>query len=79
VRELVELAGGRADLLTRQVPIWPRSADDPLPARGPAAAAAAAQLLDAAAREAGRAKPGALRGRWTTGRAVRTRGCSRGR
>jgi hypothetical protein len=49
VRELVELAAGRAHLLTEEAALWRRSATDPLSANGPAAATTAAHLLDAAA------------------------------
>jgi hypothetical protein len=57
VRELIQIAEGRVQLLTAGAELWRRSADNPMAAHGPAAATAAADLLDAAAREARHTQP----------------------
>ena len=57
VRELIQIAEGRVPLLTAGADLWRRSAENPMTAHGPAAATAAADLLDAAARQAGRTQP----------------------
>jgi hypothetical protein len=53
VAQLVERAGGRADLLAAQAERWRSSVDDPMCTAGSVAAAAAARLLDLAAAAAG--------------------------
>jgi hypothetical protein len=50
VRELIQIAEGGVQLLTAGAELWRRSAENPMAAHGPAAATAAADLLDAAAR-----------------------------
>jgi hypothetical protein len=57
VAELIQIAEGRVPLLTAGTELWRRSAENPMAAHGPAAATAAADLLDAAARQAGHTQP----------------------
>ena len=58
VRELIQIAEGGVQLLTAGAELWRRSAENPMAAHGPAAAAtAAADLLDAAARQASHTQP----------------------
>jgi hypothetical protein len=56
VAELIQITQGRVQLLTAGAELWRRSAENPMTAHGPAATAAA-DVLDAAARQAGHTPP----------------------